>query len=449
VSIGSIFAVAQNSGSRAGLNLRRAYISPHSGLVAKLTGGTMKPAKAPLLATFIAYGGTWSPDVKPGPFDRNDSAGGVWWSSAGMTTGESTRPDSQPQDPSSLNSGGGHDHVVATGMTGLTLAEFVEQVFVPEHAAAKRPAGRAHLQGILKHVLMPVQVNRAFGVERKDAGKKAGKAHGWPYAGTMRLPEIRPQHVQAIVSAALERGYSTQTIRHIHSVVSLVFSHALKSGHLLGENPANGVVLPPIVPRERHTLSADQLAELIRVMRYPEREIALLATLTGMTIGEICGLQWKYVNLSESQRMVDGESIRPRTIALRKQSSRCELHDVKNNRRRELPISGLLQSVLQGIKRRSRSTAGRDFVLSSRNGTPINQDNVAARRLKQIGRRHNMPWLTWQVFHRTHSLLHSRWEGRFEDELQNALQLNASPISTGTAASPGGKSRLTVIAEQL
>jgi integrase len=408
----------------------------------------MKPAKAPLLATFSAYGGTWNPDVKPSPFDRNDSAGGgAWWSSGGRTTDESACPDSQSQDASSLSSGGGHDHAVATDITSLTLAEFVEQVFVPEHAAAKRPAGRAHLQGILKHVLMPAQVNRAFGVEGKDPRKSAG--NGWPYAGTMRLPEIRRQHVQAIVSAALDRGYSTQTVRHIHSVVSLVFSHALKSGHLLGENPANGVVLPPIVKRERHTLSAGQLGELIRVMRYPEREIALLATLTGMTIGEICGLQWRYVNLSESQRIVEGESIRPRAIALRKQSSRCELQDVKDHRRRELPISGLLLSVLQTIKRRSRSAAGRDFVLSSRNGTPINQDNVAARRLKQIGRRHNMPWLTWQVFQRTHSLLHSRWEGRFEDELQNALQLNGSTINTGTAASPEGKSRLIAMAEQV
>ena len=40
-------------------------------------------------------------------------------------------------------------------------------------------------------------------------------------------------------------------------------------------------------------------------MRYPEKEMTLLAIVTGMNVAEICGLQWKHVNLSALGR--DGE----------------------------------------------------------------------------------------------------------------------------------------------
>jgi hypothetical protein len=41
----------------------------------------------------------------------------------------------------------------------------------------------------------------------------------------------------------------------------------------------------------------------------------------------------------------------------------------------------------------------------SRAGTPINETNIAARRLKPIGKALEMPWLSWQVFRRTHAAL--------------------------------------------
>ena len=44
----------------------------------------------------------------------------------------------------------------------MTVAAFVENLFVPGHVATKEVTGRAHCRAILKHVLTPEEVDRAF-----------------------------------------------------------------------------------------------------------------------------------------------------------------------------------------------------------------------------------------------------------------------------------------------
>ena len=190
---------------------------------------------------------------------------------------------------------------------------------------------------------------------------------------------------------------------------------------LPADNPADDVRLPGIVRKEAHVLTSEQLRQLIGVMRCPEREVAILAILTDMNVAEICGLQWKYVNLSELSCKVDGEWIPARTIAVRKQSYRCEFGPVLNCRARDIPVPDLLASILQTIRNRKQFSAREDFVVVSRSGTPINQDNVASRRLKSIGRRLEMPWLSWYVFHRTNVALSAELGPQLHCELEKAL----------------------------
>ena len=307
----------------------------------------------------------------------------------------------------------------------MTLAEFVEHKFVPEHVATKRSAGRAHFQAILKHVLTPEQVDRAFRVDEEKSKVKLRAIEGWPYLDAMRLSDVRPDQIQQIIARALERGYSTQTATHIRNVIRTVFSHANKVRCFVGENPAASVILPGMARKEAHALTLDQLKQVILVMRYPERQVALLGILTEMSVAEICGLQWKCVNLSDVRHMIDGEWIPPRTIAVRKQSYRGEFSAVLGSRNRDLPVPDLLGSILQSLKTQTRFTSREDFVVSSRTGTPINQDNIAARRLKSIGKRLEMPWLSWHVFHRTHVTLNAEFGRQLPNELKKALPLEA------------------------
>ena len=287
----------------------------------------------------------------------------------------------------------------------MTVAAFVENIFVPEHVATKELSGRTHFHAILKHVLVPEEVDRVFHINAERSKSKLKAIPNWPYLDNLNLQDARPDDVQRLISAALERGYSPQTVKHIRNVVGAIFTHAKKKQCLHGDNPASLVTLPGMTRKEAHVLTLAQAKELLSAMHYPEKEVALTAILTGMTVAEICGLQWKRVNLTAERADANGEKIPPGSIAVRNEWYRGELASVKKGRNRNLPIPDPLLPVLLGLSRPTGFVGPDDFVLVSRAGTPVNAGNLATRQLKAIGRRQEMPWLSWQVLRRTHRTL--------------------------------------------
>lgn len=307
----------------------------------------------------------------------------------------------------------------------MSLAEFVECKFAPEYVSVKRSAGRAHFQTILRYVLTPEAVDRAFGVKAKaDPSKVRIKAiPGWPYLDSLMLGDVKPENIQLLISTALQHGYSAQTVIHIRSVLRAVFSHAQMLNYFNGKNPATLAVPPGMARKEAHALTLAQLVQVVRLMRYPEMEIALFATLTSMSVAEICGLQWKCLNLSNLRRLLDDEWIPARAIAIRNQSYRGEFGQVMENRKRILYIPEVLASLLQVLRQRKRFATPDDFVFASRSGTPMCQNNLANRRLKSIGKSLGLPWLSWHVFHRTHVALTAEFGRQLNNELKKSLDL--------------------------
>jgi hypothetical protein len=118
---------------------------------------------------------------------------------------------------------------LATGNPEMTVADFIERRFVPEHVASMRSAGRDYFQAMLKHVLGPEQVDRAFGVDKERSRSKLTAIPGWPYLNKHRLCDVEPDHIQRIIDAGLDNGYSIQTVTHIRNVIRKIFSHALPS----------------------------------------------------------------------------------------------------------------------------------------------------------------------------------------------------------------------------
>jgi site-specific recombinase XerD len=337
--------------------------------------------------------------------------------------------DPQPTDDSSewaiapcRNSSAGNESSEA-GIS-MPLLEFVDRAFIPEYVLTKRAAGRAHFQAILKHILSPEVIAHAFRPGRKSKVRLKATP-GWPYLDTMRLADVRPENVQRLVEASLGRGYSTQTAAHLRSVIRNIFAYATECGYYRGPNPAATVEVPCIDHKPTPTLSLSQLNQVIQFMRYPEQHIALFSLLTDMNVAEICGLKWKNVNLSNDPWYKSGVRLPQRTIAVKTQSYRGEYREVIGNRDRLIPINGILHSTLRSLRHRSEFTSGEDFVIASRSGTPVNPDNLAARRLKGVREAFNMPWLSWKVFHRTQICLMSQFGGSLNRELERVLRINS------------------------
>lgn len=292
----------------------------------------------------------------------------------------------------------------------MTLAEFIGQRYLPELLAVKKLPWRAHYHSILKHILSPEDSERILGNESPARGSRARHAH-WPYLGQLCLRDIRPFHADQLIHAALERGYSPQTVRNIRSLLSAVFTYARQELCFTGVNPTCKVKLPTIGEKSGRQLTAEQLQQVLGAMRYPEKQITLIRLNTDMNVSEICGLRWKQVNLTGSWSNSEGELIPPITISVRKRWYRGALADVKQTRLRNIPIPEALLPMLLLLRARTSFHRPEDYVLTSRTGTAINVSNITARRLGAISRTLGIPQLTLQTLHRSQALLNGGFGG--------------------------------------
>jgi hypothetical protein len=309
----------------------------------------------------------------------------------------------------------------------MTIGDFVKLKFIPEFVAKKKTAGRNHFRAILKHVMPPEHIVRLLPSQPRGVKAKLAFIPGWPYIDELPLSRVNGDVIQRLTSAVLERGYSIQTATHVRNVIRSIFSHAIREGFYFEPNPAACVVLPRIERKSGDSLSFTQLQAVLCTMGYPERELVLLTLLTDMTIVETCGLQWKYVNLLSTSRIVEGgDVIPPFATAVRRQSYRGVLSNVLRSRKRLIPISHTLATLLNGLKTRKQFTGPDDFVLASRNGNPIYPDNLAARRLKFIGGSLQIPGLAWSVFYKTRVKLRSELGASFCEQLNDAVSFPKS-----------------------
>jgi integrase len=299
----------------------------------------------------------------------------------------------------------------------MSVAAFVHEKFIPNHVDSKGPAGRTHYHAILKHIITPERVDRFFASYPGYVNARLKTVPDWPYLDDVRLCDLTPNHVRQLVLSAAFRGYSPQTMKHIRNVLGAVVKHATKERMFDGENPISGVELPSTSPARAHQLTVLQAKRLLKSMQYPEREIALLTISTGMNISEICALQWKHVNLS--QKTVRGEEgLIPRESCIIKQKWTGDniIHLTGNEMKVvELPTA-LIQALLQ--LKATRGTDDQDhFLIAASEGHAMRPKDTLMMRLKPLGRRLGMPWISWQVLRRAHQSLLSELRTRLTNEL--------------------------------
>jgi integrase len=282
------------------------------------------------------------------------------------------------------------DQNTRTPMSVATLREFVERKFIPEHVALLKRAGLLHYRGMLKHIL--------------------------PALGSLKLRDVSPSDLQQFVSAlTVEKRKkvgkqivssrvpaSPQTRLHVKNALSAIFEHAIGIEWLGSRNPAKSIKLPEMHRKPAHALDVNQARALLEVLHSPAREMSMTAILTSMNVAEICGLIWKYLNLTDSWKVIDGEAVAPLSLLVRQQWLLGEYTSLKETARaRMLPIPAALVVVVAQMKSRPAHTGPDDPVFASRNGTPVDEYNIANRHLKPAGAALGMPWLSWHCFRRT------------------------------------------------
>jgi integrase len=310
------------------------------------------------------------------------------------------------------------DQNMRTPQSVMTVAEFVERCFTPEHVQViLKPAGQKHYESMLPWALGGVPVKRrSFKGHKK--GQELPEIPRVCGLGKMRLRDVEYSDVQKLVSEAIRRGYSVQTADHVRNCVSAIFTHAEKKGWYTGRNPAHFVKLPEMTRRPARALTFAEVETLLAALKATARAMVLCACLTSMNIAEVCGLRWGRVNLTNQPIMVDGESLPAYHVAVREQWYLRQWGTVKaKKRRRNVPMPMLLVKALKDLWTASGRRAGStgtgtpvietssrpalaDPVFSGRNNRPVDAGAMLNRQVRKI-----FPGIGWHDLRRTFATL--------------------------------------------
>lgn len=142
-----------------------------------------------------------------------------------------------------------------------------------------------------------VRPNRAD--KTTDRYEVTVRLHLKPRIGRMRLQSLSPQHVQAMLGEMLRDKVSADTRKKTLAILKAALNRAVKL-QLIVRNPCLGVEAPKVKRRDIRPLTAEQSAKLFEVSAdHRLGAVFVLATTTGLRRGELFGLHWSDVNLSE------------------------------------------------------------------------------------------------------------------------------------------------------
>lgn len=118
-----------------------------------------------------------------------------------------------------------------------------------------------------------------------------------PDIGDIQLKEVKPIHIQDFYTDHIKNGTSSTTVKQYHAILHKALNQAVK-WELISTNPAMSVEKPKKAKTTLQVWDENQLyAVLNKLEKYSVYLAVLIAVTTGMRLGEVCGLQWKNVDL--------------------------------------------------------------------------------------------------------------------------------------------------------
>ncbi len=188
-----------------------------------------------------------------------------------------------------------------------------------------------------------------------------------PALGHLRLDEVRPSRVQALVGDLAGRR-APKTIRNVHSVLHNIMELAVRD-QLIPSNPCVGTRLPENRAREMACLTEQQLEHLIGCA--PDYWRPLIVTLagTGLRWGEAVGLKVDRVDLLAGRLSV--------VETLNEADGRFTWGTPKTPRSRR--VIGLPAAVVDALVPLVAGKGSNELVFTGREGGPVRHRNFNSR----------------------------------------------------------------------
>jgi len=153
----------------------------------------------------------------------------------------------------------------------------------------------------------PSRTGKRFGLRTVEGYNSIINKWLLPHLGQIHLDKLTPEHVEAMLA---KTNASIQGKLNIRNLGSLIFGHAQKRGKI-PHNHLNPFKAVQIARDRRKTDSEGNILQTARVLTQAEEEsllqaaeghwsygCILLSLRTGLRIGEVLGLEWKYIDLN-------------------------------------------------------------------------------------------------------------------------------------------------------
>lgn len=211
----------------------------------------------------------------------------------------------------------------------VTVGDFLEQVYLPWIDQHKRPSTAKGYRDIWEDHLKPL-------------------------AEKVWLRDTRTFHVQNWLDHIGKERLSRNTLKHIKSVVSGVFTLAKQQDYFQGENPARDTAINPKAAeaQETYAYSLDEIMTILALLPEPASTAFAVAAFMGLRHGEIQGLLWENYRDGEmyvSRSIWNGRVTEPKTQkgrapvpVIRQLADRLELHRLRSGNRQSARYSQTL-----------------------------------------------------------------------------------------------------------
>ena len=201
--------------------------------------------------------------------------------------------------------------------------------------------------------------------------------HLKPVIGDKRLKDVSPLLLEDIKMKLL-KDHAPATVKHVLVLVRQMFNKATYWGMWNGENPVKRVKLPTKDNKRTRFLSPDEARRLLEECERRSRqlyEMCMMGLQTGMRAGEIFGLRWGDVDLTNGL---------------------LKIKDPKSGQNRHAYLTPQLQEILSG----KDSHGPQELVYKDRNGGRIKDiSDTFERTVKALGLNEGVDRLDRVVFH--------------------------------------------------
>ena len=199
----------------------------------------------------------------------------------------------------------------------VTIGDFVQQVYLPWVAEHKRPSTAKGYRDIWEDHLRPL-------------------------CSLVWLKDTRTYHVQSWLNQIGAGKLSRNTLKHVKSVVSGIFTLAKQQDYFQGENPARDSAINPKAaePQETYAYTLEEIHTIVSLLPEPAATAFAVAAFMGLRHGEIQGLLWEHYRDGElyvSRSIWNGRVSDPKTRkgrapvpVIRQLADRLEIHRLRS-----------------------------------------------------------------------------------------------------------------------